>query len=208
MPDSAKFWNRMADGYAKRPVVNEADYQQKLTKTREYFSPDAEVLEIACGTGSTAIAHAPFVGHLRAVDISERMIEIARDKARDADVQNVSFEVGDVSALRLADDSFDAVLAMSILHLAADAEALLADVNRWVKPGGVFVSSTMCLAEGFGPLRFVLPLARLFGLVPDVRFFKRVELLDTIAAAGFEVEHQWQPTRKSAVFVVARKPER
>src|SRR5210317_750355 len=99
MTRSKKFWDRIAKRYAKRPVGNEAAYQRKLATSREYFRPDMEVLEIGCGTGSTAIAHAPYVRHIRASDISDRMIEIAREKAAAAKVGNVTFETGAIEDL-------------------------------------------------------------------------------------------------------------
>ena len=55
MATSARFWDRIAERYSKSPVADEAAYQKKLQVTREYFRPDMEVLEIGCGTGSTAI---------------------------------------------------------------------------------------------------------------------------------------------------------
>ena len=59
MNQSVKFWDKIADKYSKQPIVDEASYQKKLQITQEYFKPDMEVLEFGCGTGSTAIIHAP-----------------------------------------------------------------------------------------------------------------------------------------------------
>ena len=100
MDRSVKFWNWIAQRYSKRPVADEASYQKKLGKTREYFQPDMQVLEVGCGTGSTAIARAPYVAHIRATDISPSMIEIARAKAEAAAVSNVDFEVSSSSRTR------------------------------------------------------------------------------------------------------------
>ncbi len=88
MGQSAKFW---AASYAARPVGTEAVYERKLEIAREHFRPDMEVLEFGCGTGSTAISHAPYVKHIKAIDFSSEMIEIARAKAETAQVQNVTF---------------------------------------------------------------------------------------------------------------------
>ena len=82
-----------------------------------------EVLEIGCGTGTTAIAHAPFVGHIRATDLSPRMVEIAKDKAKAAGIDNVSFEALSVDALDVPGASIDVVMAHNILHLLEDKEA-------------------------------------------------------------------------------------
>ncbi len=51
-----------------------------------------EVLEFGCGTGTTAITHAPYVKHIRAIDISSNMIEIAQRKADAKNIKNVTFE--------------------------------------------------------------------------------------------------------------------
>jgi ubiquinone/menaquinone biosynthesis C-methylase UbiE len=86
MNASAKFWNKIAEGYSRQPIADETAYQKKLQVTREYFQPSMNVLEFGCGTGSTAIAHAPYVQHIRAIDFSANMIAIAQAKA---DAQNI-----------------------------------------------------------------------------------------------------------------------
>ena len=78
---SARFWNIMAKRYSKSPVPDEAAYQKKLQVTRKYFRPDMKVFEFGCGTGSTAIVHAPYVKHIQAIDVSSKMVEIAEAKA-------------------------------------------------------------------------------------------------------------------------------
>ena len=147
MDRETKFWNKLADKYSRQPVRDEAGYQKKLEVTREYFQPDMEVLEIGCGTGSTALAHAPYVRHVRATDLSTRMVEIAKDKARAAGIDNVRFEALSVDALNVPDASIDVVMAHSILHLLEDKEQVIADIHQMLKPGGVFVSNTACIGD-------------------------------------------------------------
>ncbi|MEM9841084.1 MAG: SAM-dependent methyltransferase, partial [Pseudomonadota bacterium] len=67
MPDKAKFWDRIAEKYARQPISNQKAYEIKLDLTREYFTPQSNVLEFGCGTGSTAILHAPYVAHIHAI---------------------------------------------------------------------------------------------------------------------------------------------
>jgi SAM-dependent methyltransferase len=81
MSDEARFWDRRAEKYALRPVAGQEAYEKKLEITRSYFPRDSEVLEMGCGTGSTALVHAPYVRHILATDISPAMINIARGKA-------------------------------------------------------------------------------------------------------------------------------
>ena len=205
MNREAKFWDRHAEGYSKRPVSDEAVYQKKLQVTREYFRPDMEVLEFGCGTGSTAIAHAPYVRHIRATDVSSKMIEIAQGKARAANVNNVTFEAAAMDDLDISDQSLDAVLGLSILHLLEDKDDIIGRVYQMLKPGGVFVTSTPCLGDNMKFFKFVGPIGRFLRLLPLIRVFTREELEDSISNAGFEIHHSWQPGRGKAVFIVATK---
>ena len=204
MARSNRFWDRIATRYAKKPVGDEAAYQRKLATTREYFRPDMAVLELGCGTGSTAIAHAPYVGHIRATDISGKMIEIAKGRAAEAGVRNVSFEIGGVEDLGVASESVDAVLALSLLHLLDDRDAAIARIHDVLRPGGIFVSNTVCLGDNMKWFRFVAPVGRWLGVFPLLRIFTRKELEAGITSAGFEIEHEWQPD-KHVVFIIARK---
>lgn len=110
MNHSAKFYDQIAERYAKQPIADEAAYQKKLQVTQEYFNPDMEVLEFGCGTGSTAIIHASYVKHIRAIDISSKMIEIAQGKAEANNINNVTFEQLTIEELTVADETIDVVL--------------------------------------------------------------------------------------------------
>lgn len=206
MAAQADFWNRMAAKYARDPVADEASYQYKLRKTQEYFMPDARVFEFACGTGSTAIVHAPFVKSILAVDFSKEMIGIARKKALAAGIGNVNFEVSAIEDFTIPDEGYDVVMGHSILHLVRNRGEVLAKVFSLVKPGGVFVSSTACIDDISPILKWVLPVGTALGLVPHVGAFRSDELIAEIGAAGFEVEHRWRPRPSAAVFIVARRP--
>lgn len=205
MVQPVKFWDKVADRYAKRPIADEASYQQKLKITREYFRPNMEVLEFGCGTGSTAILHAPYVKHIHATDLSARMLEIARSKATAQHVENVSFEQSSIKDIQVADASYDAVLGLSVLHLLEDKEDAIAKVHRILKPGGVFVSSTVCLGDFMKLFRYVAPIGRFFGVIPFVRVFTASELKTSLQDAGFVIDHYWQPGKNKAVFIVAKK---
>lgn len=207
MTHSSRFWDRIAARYARKPVADEAAYQKKLAVTREYLRPDMEVLEFGCGTGSTAIVHAPYVKEIRAIDISEKMLAIARGKAEAAGVGNVRFEQSDIGAFTAPDATFDAVLGLSILHLLDDRRTAIAKVYRMLKPGGVFVSSTACLGDTMKFFKLVGPIGHFLGVMPLVRVFSVHELVESLEAAGFSIDHQWQPGKGKAVFIVARRPE-
>ena len=155
-----RFWDRMADRYARQPIADEAAYQRKLEITRGYLRPDMDVLEFGCGTGGTAILHAPYVRQITAIDFSEAMLAIARGKAAAAGVGNVRFERADITSMTAPEGRYDVVLGLSILHLLADKDAVIAKVFGMLKPGGVFISSTTCIGDTMGLFKVIAPLGK------------------------------------------------
>ncbi|WP_417453876.1 class I SAM-dependent methyltransferase [Kiloniella sp.] len=202
---SAKFWNKMANRYSKSPVSNQAAYEKKLEITQSYFTPDMDVLELGCGTGTTALIHAPFVKHIRAVDISEKMLEIARDKAAKQNVTNITFDQAAIDTFTATDQSYDIIMTHSVLHLLDDKEATIANIHKMLKPGGYFISSTVCLTGVMKLLQLIAPIGRLLGFMPLVKFFSAKHLEKCIANAGFEIISSWEPEKSHSVFIVAKK---
>lgn len=203
---AVRFWDRIAERYAAKPVPDEAAYQEKLRVTRTYLSKQSDVLEFGCGSGSTALVHAPLVRHILATDVSPKMIEIAQRQARDQGVENAAFRATAIEEFDAPDDSFDVVLGLSILHLLKDHRAQIAKVARVLKPGGVFVSSTACLGDTMAWFKVLGPIGHLLGLIPFVRVFTKKQLANDLINAGFIIEHSWQAGKGKAVFLVARKP--
>jgi ubiquinone/menaquinone biosynthesis C-methylase UbiE len=197
-------WDWFAKGYAKAPVADEDAYQKKLEITRGYLTPESNVLEFGCGTGSTALAHAPYAGQIRATDVSAKMIAIAKSKAQG--VNNVAFEQVSIESLDAADGSFDMVMAHSILHLLDDKETVLARVHDLLKPGGVFVSSTVCMGNSMWFIKPFLMVGRFIGVLPLVRFLDQDELVQSIVDAGFEIDQNMAMSKEKVAFVVAKKP--
>jgi ubiquinone/menaquinone biosynthesis C-methylase UbiE len=208
MDQSTKFWDKIAERYSRQPIADEAAYQKKLEVTREYFRPDMEVLEFGCGTGSTAIIHAPYVKHIHAIDISSKMIEIAQGKADAKNVENVTFKRSTIEEISVSDQTLDAVLGLSILHLLDNKEEVIAKVHKMLKPGGIFVTSTACIGDTMMRfLKLIVPIGKFFGLMPQVMVFTMKELEYSFTDAGFEIDYQWQPGKGKAVFIVAKKAE-
>lgn len=209
MPDKAKFWNKIADKYSRQPIGDQKAYEIKLDLTREYFTPDAEVLEFGCGTGSTAILHAPYVKHILATDVSPAMIDIAKAKLEPEGVSNVTFEVADMDGYVGAPDKYDAVLGLNIIHLVDDRMKVMESVFRALKPGGHFISSTVCLREKlmFQLMEPLFPVMHTLGNWPHVRRFNARRLISDVESIGFKTVHQWQPGNGPVLFLVGQKPE-
>lgn len=211
MRDAAAFWDKVSEKYAKAPISDEAAYELTLHKTRGYLGENDRVLEVGCGTGSTALLLAADVGEIIASDISGKMLEIGRTNAKKAAIANISFLQVDVTGDGLEAEPFDAALAFNILHLLEDAPAALSKIGSLLKPGGLFISKTV---SQFGPetplkwrlLKLILPLMQMIGKAPFVNFMTVSELEALIVGAGFEiVESGNYPETHMSRYIVARK---
>ncbi len=205
MKDGARFWDKRAENYAERPIADPETYEKKLEITRTFFRPDSEVLEMGCGTGSTALTHAPYVKHILATDISPAMIGIARRKAEEGRVDNVTFETRAVADHDLGESRYNAIMALNLLHLLEDPEAAIAAVYRGLKPGGVFITSTACIGDMSWYFRFIAPVGQFLRLFPPIRVFTQAQLKQSHIDAGFEIDQQWLPKKNAAAFIVAIK---
>lgn len=202
----ALFWDRAAGKYAKRPIKDMPSYERTMARTRSYLAPADRVLEIGCGTGSTALLLSDCVSHIAATDISAQMIAIANQKVAAEGIGNVTFTQSGLEDLPPAADPFDVVMAFNLLHLVKDTAAAIECAKDVLKPGGLFISKTVCLGETSGMLRIPIGLMQLFKRAPYVKFVKISQLERAIAAAGFEIlETGSYPASPPSRFIVARK---
>jgi len=205
---TAKMWDRFAKGYADSPIEDQEAYEKKLRITQQYLQKDMEVLEYGCGTGGTSIIHAPFVKHILATDISGKMLEAAHQRLDESQVKNVEFQKVSIDQLQLKNESKDVVLGLSILHLLQNRDEVIAKTYNWLKPGGLFVTSTACMGDmGASPfLKRILPLGSFFGAIPYVDAgITKEKLRESLIQHKFSIEFEWQPKKDAAVFIIARK---
>jgi ubiquinone/menaquinone biosynthesis C-methylase UbiE len=208
----ARFWDRMARRYAAARIADEAGYERTLARTQALLPPAARVLEIGCGTGTTALRLAPACARYRATDVSPGMIAIARDKLAAQPVPALQFVLAAADVpLAAADAPFDTVLAFNVLHLVDDLDVTLASCAAALRPSGLLICKTPCLQE-MNPLipRVALPLARLLRLAPPVHSLREADLTAALVRQGLAVvgvERHASRGRDFRPFIVARKAD-
>ena len=208
MVDSKTFWDKMAPKYAESQMRSVDDYEHTLARTLSYLTPQMRVLEVGCGTGTTALRLAPHVKAFVGTDQSSEMIRIARDKAAD-EHSNLEFRVLGAAESAQLEEGFDVVMGFNLFHLVPDADAVLADIFKMLKPGGLMISKTPCLMDkAFGWKRFLvagmLPILKRIGKAPDVGLWRIADVDRRIADAGFETLEAGNFPAISR-YVVARK---
>ncbi|UNI22132.1 hypothetical protein JDV02_008051 [Purpureocillium takamizusanense] len=224
--DDARFWDKTAPSYSKSAVSDEAGYQRTLDRTASLLRPAHRVLELGCGTGSTALRLADRVGEYLATDISPQMIRIATDKKPLP--TNLEFHTATIASLLTAArpepdaataspttrSSFDVVLGFNYLHLVRDLPGTLKGIRALLRAddhngGGLLITKTPCVGEMNPLLRLALPVMRAVGRAPYAAVFTAVELSAQLEAAGFEVleteTHASGGRDDHRPFIVARK---
>lgn len=207
----ARFWDRIARKYAADPIADLPGYEATLRRVQGLLSTSHDVLEIGCGTGSTALRLASRTRRLLATDVSAEMIAIARDKLAAQPVPHLEFAVADADAPVFGQGAWDAVLAFNLLHLVDDLDHAIDAVVQALRPGGLFISKTACLNE-MNPLvpRLALPLMRAIGKAPHVLCFDAARLQAALVRHGLAIEAVERHGTKGKdirVFMVVRKPQ-
>ena len=207
MAKGALMFNLMAERYARTPISNMEAYEKKLAITRKYLKPDHEVFEFGGGTGSTALLHAPYVKHILSTDYASKMVAIGNRKKAKQGIDNVDFQSADFNSQKLGKEAFDIVLGLNILHLMEDVDQTIAKSWEILKPGGYFITSSVCLNKISGIWGLLIPILSFIGLMPRIKGFNRDDLISKHQQAGFGIVEEYNPEGKPpSVFLVAQKP--
>jgi ubiquinone/menaquinone biosynthesis C-methylase UbiE len=106
-----------------------------------------KVLELGCGTGTTALRLAGAVQDYLATDISAGMIAIANEKRAAGPIPTLAFRTATAEALTPDTVQFNAVLGFNYLHLVRDLPGTLRRIHVLLAAEGLFISKTPCVGD-------------------------------------------------------------
>jgi ubiquinone biosynthesis O-methyltransferase len=205
MEKTDKFWDRMAKQFDKRAKHFEPP---PVGKTKKHLNANDIVLDYGCATGTVAIEIARNVRKVSGIDISSKMIDAAKRKANESKIENIDFAQSSIFHERNKTESFNAILAFNILHFLEDKKRIVQRINELLKPGGVFISATVCMGEKtfLNTIQFLLffPLIKL-EIIPYMNFLKISELKDLITNGNFQIIEIERMKNPSYYFIVAKK---
>lgn len=138
-------FSQYADYYAQSSAHATGD---TLDIILDFAEPQGteRTLDVATGTGFTALAFAPKVAHVVATDLTPEMIEKAAELAREQAIKNVAFSVAAAEALPFTDASLDLVTCRIAPHHFQDVPKFLSEVHRVLRTDGLF-----CLVDSVSP---------------------------------------------------------
>lgn len=208
MITSREYWNRRSVLYdAKIGKIYHEAYQRTIHMSKRYLKNTDYVLDLGCGTGITTVEIAPMVGQIRAIDISEAMMNQAREKLANRNITNVSVEQMNIFDTTLADNSFDVVCAFNVLNYLPDREDALMRIYSILKPGGYFLSATDCLGERLTREAMLKWYSSKKGETPHLHFDTMKNIRKMVAQAGFKtLEYENLYNSPPNLFIAAQKP--
>ena len=158
------------------------------------LNPGEIVLDLGSGGGIDVLLSAGRVGptgKVYGLDMTDGMLELARENQRKQGVKNVEFLKGEIENIPLPDNSVDVIISNCVINLSADKDKVLREAFRVLKPGGRFAVSDVVTHGAVSP-EIRRNILLWVGCVAGA--FEDTEYRDKLAAAGFE-QVEIEPTR-------------
>jgi len=203
---SAAFWDKRTKHYDDNVKKHDFLYEKTIDRTKSLLSNTDVVLDFACASGEMSLDIAPHVQRVHGIDTSVKMIELANEKARDRQVNNINFDQIDAFDHKLASNSFSAIIAFSIFHLVDDVPKVLARLHDLLCSGGLLISQTPCLGERSWVFQFLILLIQKLGIAPPILSLTTTNLESFLLDSNFEIlETNIWDEKTSTQWIVAKK---
>ncbi|CAM2066678.1 Class I SAM-dependent methyltransferase [Sulfidibacter corallicola] len=204
------FWDKASKNYDKTEERFEYIHNKTKENTEKYLNDHDIVLDYGCGTGTKSCELASQAKEIHAIDISSKMIKIAKNKATVCKVKNVNFTQTDIFDKKFKNQTFDVILAFNMLHTVPNPQSVMQRIHELLKPDGLFISATPCLQEKKSLLvtiqiQFVRVLCAM-GLIPiPIRRLKSPELDHLITSESFQIIETEKIYKEASSYFIASK---
>jgi ubiquinone/menaquinone biosynthesis C-methylase UbiE len=157
------------------------------------------VLDVACGPGLVACEFATHAGHVTGMDITPAMIEQAKKRQQELNLENLAWAIGDAVPLPYADNSFSLVITRYSFHHLLAPEKALSEMIRVCRPGGLIMVADVAMesskSESYDRLEIMRDPSHTHALTHEefAALFQNPRLLDCRRSAyGVDIELETQ----------------
>ena len=187
-----------ASRYVSDRIHAEGDELERMVEVSRLTGAE-RVLDVATGGGHTALAFAPGVREVVALDLTREMLDAAERHLAGRGVGNVAFELGDAEAMPFTGGAFDVVTARFAPHHFPRPGRFLAESFRVLRPGGRLVRFDNMVPED-GELDAFMNRFEVWRDPSHVRAHRSSEWVAMLAAAGFALAAADPLVRKRSPF--------
>jgi len=140
--ETEETYDKLAQEYHKKRITDR-DFNEllEIPITLDFLGElkNQKILDTGCGTGILSKILSDNGAKVTGIDISEKMIDIAKDYCKGL---GIKFDVGSVDDLPYDNSSFDKIVSSLVIHYFEDADKVFKEFNRVLKKGGILVFST------------------------------------------------------------------
>jgi ubiquinone/menaquinone biosynthesis C-methylase UbiE len=188
---NARF-DALAQNYDQPHAVLRADAVAAAIRRQVDLSPEMDVLDFGAGTGLVALALQPYIRGIAAVDSSQGMLDMLRQKTESQGIENVTPVLCDRVEGCLPDSSFDLIYSAMTMHHILEVRDTLRAFHRMLRPGGILAIADLDAEDGSfhpdktGVHHFGFERSRMKQLLKEAGF--RATAVTTAHTASKEVE--------------------
>lgn len=189
----AKSYDQIRYGTQKGKRVDE--FQKRILDSylEEVNLEGSSVLEVGCGTGRFLPFMAEKGCNITGIDISEEMLKVARRRVDQSEHKKITLLQNDADEIPFRDHSFDIIYSILVINLIPDFKTAFREINRVIKPGGLFIFSVPFLDSIYFPAGlYVNSRGKTVGANESgyrySHWFGCKELHKSLGAAGFSID--------------------
>src|SRR5690606_32094623 len=145
------------------------------------------VLDFACATGEISMDLAQYVQQVHGIDISAKMIDLAKQKATQSQLNNLCFEQGDAFLPSLPSKHYSAIIAFNIFHLLEDLPKILNRLHHLLASGGLLITRNPYLSDAHWFVKSGLSLLQKLGIAPRMIYRSSADFQKLLTQTGFEL---------------------
>ncbi len=182
-----KFWNLISSKYAASPIADRSSYETKISRLKTYLTAEMSVLDIGCATGTQCGDIANNVRQVTGIDISSKLLAIAKQRMAERNLENIEFMQTTVFDETFQAASYDVVTAFFVMHFYEDIDVVFKRIHALLKPGGIFISETACLGDKGKFMGSLLRFAGHLGVLPMINLLTTQQLEESLKLTGFNI---------------------